>query len=76
MWFSRLISALALVTGFALVARATIVTRAADPQAESLDLQVTAFLYTSFYNFAKFVEWPFGRPGRERRRQPGILRLR
>ena len=76
MWFSRLISAPALVTGFALAERATIASRAADPQAESLDLQVTACLYTSLYNFAKFVEWPFGRPGRERRRQPSILRLR
>ena len=44
-----------------------------SPGAPPSEYQVkAAFLY----NFAKFVEWPFGRPGRERRRQPGILRLR
>lgn len=50
-----------LVTGLALAATLAVAAHAADPQADSLELQVkAAFLY----NFAKFVEWPAdGRSG-------------
>jgi hypothetical protein len=44
-----------LITGLALAASLAVAAHAADPRAETLELQVkAAFLY----NFAKFVEWP------------------
>jgi len=44
-----------LVTGLALAASLAVAAHAADPRADSLELQVKAAL---LYNFAKFVEWP------------------